>query len=81
VGEKAKTYVAQTESGVYRGEIIGQTDLHVIQRLSGESAVAHMKHLLSRTPEPGRNVLIAYSKDGGRVKDLQEKSRSRELSR
>jgi antirestriction protein ArdC len=81
VGKKAKTYVAQTESGVYRGEIIGQTDLHVIQRLSGESAVAHMKHLLSRTPEPGRNVLIAYSKDGGRVKDLQEKSRSQELSR
>jgi antirestriction protein ArdC len=81
VGDNAKTYVAQTDSGIYRGEIIGETDLHVVQRLSPESTVAHMKHLLSRTPEPGSNVLIAYSKDGGRVKDVQERSRSRELAR
>ncbi|MBV9442045.1 MAG: DUF1738 domain-containing protein [Acidobacteriaceae bacterium] len=81
MGDKAKTYIAQTDSGIYRGEIIGQTDLHVVQRLNGESAVAHMKHLLSRTPEPGANVLIAYSKDGGRVNDIQARSRAKELAR
>ncbi|MBV9268033.1 MAG: hypothetical protein JO061_17835, partial [Acidobacteriaceae bacterium] len=81
MGDNAKTYVAQADSGIYRGEIIGQTDLHVVQRLNGESAVAHMKHLLTRTPEPGANVLIAYSKDGGRVNDIQARSRAKELAR
>ena len=81
MGDKAKTYFAQTDSGIYRGEIIGETDLHVVQRLNGESAVAHMKHLLSRTPESGANVLIAYSKEGGRVNEVQARSRAKELAR
>ena len=37
---------AQAESGNYRGEIIGETELHIVQRLSPHSAVAHMKNLL-----------------------------------
>jgi hypothetical protein len=81
MGEKAKTYVAQTDSGIYRGEIIGQTDLHVIQRLNGESAVAHMKHILSRIPNSGKNVLIRYANDGARVNDMRVRSRSKELAR
>lgn len=81
MGDKAKTYVAQTDSGIYRGEIIGHTELHVLQRLNGESAVAHMKHLLSRIPDPGSSVLIKYSGDSGRVNDMQQRSRSKELAR
>jgi antirestriction protein ArdC len=81
MGEKAKTYVAQTDSGIYRGEIIGQTDLHVLQRLNGESAVAHMKHMLSRIPNSGENVLIRYANDGARVNDMRSRSRSKELAR
>lgn len=81
MGDKANTYVAQTDSGIYRGEIIGQTDHHVVQRLNGHSAIAHMKHLLSQTPEPGANVVIAYSKDGARVNDFQTRSRTKELAR
>jgi antirestriction protein ArdC len=81
MGDSAKTYAAQTDSGIYRGEIIGQTELHVVQRLNGESAVAHMKHILSRIPERGENVLVKYSKDGARVNDVQARSRSKELAR
>ena len=81
MGDAGKTYAAQTDSGIYRGEIIGQTDLHVVQRLNGESAVAHMKHMLSRIPQPGENVLVKYSIEGARVNDLQAKSRSKELAR
>ena len=43
LGDTARTFTAQTESGNYRGEIIGETELHVVQRLSPQSAVAHMK--------------------------------------
>ncbi len=81
MGDAAKTFVAQTDSGIYQGEIIGQTDLHVVQRLNGESAVAHMKHMLSRIPQPGENVLVKYSKDGAHVKEMQARSRSKELAR
>jgi hypothetical protein len=81
MSDAAKTYAAQTDSGIYRGEIIGQTDLHVVQRLNGESAVANMKHMLSRIPQPGENVLVKYSKEGARVNDMQARSRSKELAR
>lgn len=81
LGESARTFVAQTESGNYRGEIIGETDLHVLQRLSPESAVAHMKHLLDRTPALGENVGVGYVNGGGLVKELRERSRVRELAR
>src|SRR5438270_13698494 len=33
LGDKGRTFVADTESGIYRGEVIGETDHHVIQRL------------------------------------------------
>lgn len=81
LGETARTFVAQTQSGAYRGEIIGATDLHVIQRLSPQSAVAHMKHLLTTAPEVGARVGIAYKDEVGSVRELREKSRERELTR
>src|SRR5437867_1291043 len=34
MGDKARTFVASVDSGIYSGEIIGQTDLHLVQRLS-----------------------------------------------
>src|SRR6201999_4450675 len=42
LGDTARTFTAQTESGNYRGEVIGETELHIVQRLSPQSAVAHM---------------------------------------
>jgi antirestriction protein ArdC len=81
LGESARTFVAQTESGNYRGEIIGQTDLHVVQRLSSQAAVAHIKQLLERTPEVGMNAAIAYSNDKAAIREWRERSRTQELAR
>ena len=81
LGESARTFTAQTQSGNYRGEIIGETELHVVQRLSPQSAVAHMKHLLESAPNVGENVGIAYANELGSVKELLERSRTKELAR
>jgi hypothetical protein len=76
LGDTARTFTAQTESGNYRGEIIGETDLHVVQRLSPQSAVAHMKHLLDSSPKIGDNVGIGYVNEVASVKELRERCRS-----
>jgi hypothetical protein len=81
LGDSAKTYVAQTQSGTYRGEIIGETDLHVLQRLSAQSAVAHMKQLLDKTPEIGTNAVISYSNDKASIREWRERTRTHELAR
>jgi antirestriction protein ArdC len=81
LADTARTYPAQTQSGNYRGEIIGKTEFHVVQRLSPQSAIAHMKHLLEPMPKVGDNVGIAYVNDLGSVKELRERSRARELVR
>ena len=81
LGDAARTFTAQTQSGNYRGEIIGETDLHVVQRLSPNSAVAHMKHLLQPVPRVGDNVGIGYANELGSVKESRERSRTRELAR
>jgi antirestriction protein ArdC len=81
LGDSARTFGAQTQSGHYRGEIIGETDLHVVQRLSPGSAVAHMKHLLESVPKVGDNVGIGYANDRASVKELRERSRDWELAR
>lgn len=53
LGEQARTIPAQLDSGTYQGEIIGQTDQHVVMRLSNSLAVAHPKNLL------GANGLVS----------------------
>ncbi len=81
LGDTAKTFVAQTQSGTYRGEIIGETDLHVIQRLSAQSAVAHMKQLLEKTPEVGTNAVISYSNEKASIREWRDRTRTHELAR
>jgi hypothetical protein len=73
--------VAQTESGTYRGAIIGETDLHVVQRESRQSAVAHPKELLSRIPQVGEVVRVNYSNPTGLVHESTERSKSQQLAR
>jgi antirestriction protein ArdC len=81
LGDSAKTFVAQTQSGTYRGEIIGETDLHVIQRLSAQSAIAHMKQLLERTPDVGTAATITYSNERASIREWRERARDHELTR
>lgn len=81
LGEDAKTRTALTASGNYRGEIIGETDLHVVQRLSPMSAVAHMKHVLEPQPGVGENVVVAYSNQKGTVRDAHQRAKGRGMGR
>lgn len=81
LGASAKTLTAQTESGAYRGPIIGETEHHIIQRQSGTSAVAHLKELLERQPAMGEMVRINYSSDHGLVSQFRDRMRTKEISR
>jgi antirestriction protein ArdC len=81
LGESARTFPAQTQSGRYNGRIIGETTHHVVQRLSPQTAVAHMKHLLDHVPRAGDSVAIAYSKDQAQMRDLRDRVNTQELSR
>ncbi|MFO0365205.1 MAG: zincin-like metallopeptidase domain-containing protein [Acidobacteriota bacterium] len=81
MGDQARTYPADTGSGKYRGELIGETDHHIIQRLSAKSAVAHEKHLLPGPASPAQNVLVAYSNQVAQLKPNQDRQRSHALAR
>lgn len=81
LGDGARTVAASTESGTYRGKIIGETDHHVLQQLSMQTAVAHMKHLLDPHPAVGTQVVVAYSNSKAVVKEFHERAQSKELAR
>ena len=72
---------AQTDSGTYRGGIIGQTEKNLIQQITSHSAVVHRKDLLDIIPAVGENVRIAYSNDIARVLPVKERSKTQELGR
>jgi antirestriction protein ArdC len=81
LGTSAKTLAAQTESGSYRGPIIGETEDHFIQRQSASAGIAHPKELLDRQPQVGETVRINYSDSKGVVREFRERGKSRELTR
>jgi len=81
LGPKAKALNAQTESGAYRGPVIGETEQFIIQRQSSRFSVAHPRDLLDRQPHVGENVSINYSEFKGAVREYRERSRSQERAR
>jgi antirestriction protein ArdC len=76
LGDSAKTLAAQTESGNYRGPIIGQTEHHIIQRQSAGTSIAHPKDLLDRQPQIGESVRINYSDSKGAVREFRERAKA-----
>lgn len=63
LGDGAKTFIPRP-GGDYRGKVIGETDLHVVQQVGRQSAVAHFRDQLARAPKMGETVEIRYGKDG-----------------
>ena len=81
LGNNARTYLAQVESGTYRGQVLGETSEHIVQQVSSRSTIAHPKESLSRLLTPGETVVINYSSGKGSVRDFRQRTRDRELSR
>jgi antirestriction protein ArdC len=81
LGNSARTVEALTESGAYRGPIIGETDQYVLQRQSPTTAILHPKHLLDRQLETGEKVAINYSNGKGLVRETRARGKTQEMSR
>lgn len=81
LGTSAKTLAAHTESGSYRGPIIGETEHHLLQRQSARTGIAHPKELLDRQPQVGESVRISYSDSKGSVREIRERSDRRQRGR
>jgi antirestriction protein ArdC len=82
LGDNVRVYNAQTGSGIYRGEIIGETAYHIVQKLSHQSTVAHPKDLLGTVPSVGQNVVLRYS--NGKIADMapfEPKAKTKSLAR
>jgi antirestriction protein ArdC len=82
LGDNTRIFPARTDSGIYRGEIIGETPYHIVQKLGQQSTVAHVKHLLETPPTVGQNVILRYS--NGKLADLapfEPKVKAREMAR
>lgn len=81
LGHEARTYVAQTQSGIYKGRIIGETEHHLLQGVSGQTAVAHLKQLMADPPNVSDNVVISYRNSQTQIREQRERSRAADLAR
>jgi hypothetical protein len=84
LGRAASTVVAERESGIYRGVIIGETRDYVIQQIGRQaSAVIHAKEQFraAQLPEVGRRLSIHYSRSHAFAREIRQRSRQEELSR
>ena len=81
LGAKAKMIDAETQSGSYRGVVLGETVDRIVQRQSSQSAVFHLKAALGSIPAVGANIAIQYSNGHGAVREVRQRSKTVEMGR
>lgn len=67
----------RTDSGAYRGLIVGETQRHIVQSLAGRRLVAHNKANLARPLKAGENVEVRYSNGHATVRNTPPRVRAR----
>src|ERR1700691_446948 len=87
-GRAASTVVAERNSGIYRGVIIGHTRDYIVQQIGKQpAAVIHSKNLFHAPaaefpwPEVGHAVSIHYSSSHAIAREIRERVREQGLSR
>lgn len=63
LGEDARTFIPK-RGGSYSGQIIGETDLHAVQKIGKSSAVAHFVSRLDRPLHVGDQASVKYDSKG-----------------
>jgi len=81
LGNDARTSIAMTDSGIYRGFVIGETADYVVQQISKSSAVAHPKELLDAEAHAGQKLSITYSNAHALVREVRERSKTQAMER
>lgn len=81
MGGSAALAQALTDSGTYRGEVLGQTDRYVIQQQSSQMAVLHDKNRLPQTLEVGKAYTINYTDGAAAVRESKQRASFKELGR
>jgi len=81
LGADAVTAAAAKDSGIYRGEILGTRQYHVVQGITAHIAVAHEKDLLATVPAVGDQVRITYSNSLAQVNPFALHMRAKALGR
>ena len=88
LGRAASTVVAERNSGIYRGIIIGHTRDYIVQQIGKQAAaVLHSKNLFHTPdhefpwPEVGRAFSIHYSRSHAVAREIRARLREQGLSR
>ena len=81
LGDDARTSIAITDSGIYRGYVIGETADYLIQQISKSSAIAHPKQLLDGDTRTGQKLSITYSNSHALVREVRERNKTQALER
>jgi len=88
LGHQASAVVAERNSGIYRGVIIGHTRDYIIQQIGKQAAaVIHSKDLFHPSdrefpwPEVGRAFSIHYSRSHAVAREIRARLREQGLSR
>jgi len=75
-GPEMRTMIARSGPGkasTYTGEIIAETDLHIVQAIGRDTAIAHFKSRLDHVPAVGNPCSIAYTNGRAAVRQWQAK--------